>query len=403
MTQAQQNHRMIVPDIARGLALLGIALANVPTAWAPASPELRASSLGGVVHAADVPTVMVTAVTAHSRGLPMFSTLLGFGVGLLAMSLWRKGYPLPAARGRLILRYGILALFGIIHGVLLFFGDIMMLYGFAGIVLAVLMPMRNKALMTTAWVLLGIWLALGLLSTMIVAFLGAGMDVFAVPGAGASYGETLGINANWMLSQLTTLPVFLLSYLPVMLIGFVWARRGVLAHVDKHRPMLWRWVITGAVVAAGVGIPWGLAALGVLPAGWEPGLAMLNSLLGVLTGPAILAGLALACEGTQRKVDAGGTMPLPLQVAAALGKRSMSGYILQSIVLFILVQPYLLGLGANAGATMLGLMAAGAWAAMLIAAWVWEKMGWQGPFEWVHRHLAYGRTGALPARKPLEQ
>lgn len=400
MTQAQQaplapvRPRMVVPDIARGLALLGIALANIATAWAPATEALSGASLGGIRNAADPITIMVTAVTAHSRGLPMFSTLLGFGIGLIAISLWRKNVPLKRARWQLIRRYGLLALFGVAHGVFLFFGDIMMLYGLAGIVFALMIALKNKTLMIIAWVLLGLSFVIGIFTSVAVIFVPPELIGSLMPELAGNYAETLGVNAGWMVTQLTNLPMFLISYGPVMIIGFVWARTGILANVPQHRAYLWRWVIAGVIVALGAGIPWGLAVLDVLPEEYAFALMNLNIFFGVVTGPAILAGLALALQGIQEHTESGAALPSALVPIAALGKRSMSGYILQSIVLFILVQPYMLNMGKDVGATMLAVMALAVWLITVVAAWVWELLGWPGPFEWVHRRLSYGAEGS---------
>ena len=117
---------MLVPDVARGLALLGIALANAPTAWfLDDDTTERADYFGGAVSSADDATVLFTAVTSHVRGLPMFSTLLGFGVGLIVMSLWRRGFPVGRTRAVVVRRYAFLALFGALHAIFLFHGDIM--------------------------------------------------------------------------------------------------------------------------------------------------------------------------------------------------------------------------------------------------------------------------------------
>lgn len=92
MTSAvsQSRPRMIVPDVARGMALLGIALANVCTGWITTThPD--GQYFGGIDsgNVWDKATVLFTAMFAHNRGLPMFSTLLGFGIGLITLSLWR--------------------------------------------------------------------------------------------------------------------------------------------------------------------------------------------------------------------------------------------------------------------------------------------------------------------------
>jgi len=91
--------RLIVPDAARGMALLGIAIANMTTAWI-ITEDRPGAYFGGIVNDSvlDKIAVVFGAFFVHNRGLPMFSTLLGFGVGLIAMSLWRRGFPLGGGR-----------------------------------------------------------------------------------------------------------------------------------------------------------------------------------------------------------------------------------------------------------------------------------------------------------------
>ncbi|NMB23553.1 MAG: DUF418 domain-containing protein, partial [Corynebacterium sp.] len=162
--RSAQRNRILSPDIARGIALLGIALANVATAWLPADSSLEANRLGGMItgSAWEQIAVVFSAMFIHVRGLPMFSTMLGYGVGMIVGSLWRRGYPENQARRVLVRRYGFLALFGLVHMVFLFWGDIMFFYGVAGMLLAVMMTFRDK----TLWWFAGVFFALNHISTL---------------------------------------------------------------------------------------------------------------------------------------------------------------------------------------------------------------------------------------------
>lgn len=145
------QRRMVVPDIARGVMLWGIAIANVATAWVVTGGG-QMTTTGRVVNGSwwDALAIMFTTSFVHSRGFPMFATLLGFGLGIIAMSLYRRGYPLSAARGVLARRYGLLSVFGILHAVFLFWGDIMVTYGLLGLVLITLITVRTKILLWIA-------------------------------------------------------------------------------------------------------------------------------------------------------------------------------------------------------------------------------------------------------------
>lgn len=396
------RQRIIAPDLARGLALLGIALANIATAWTTAEGADRAVSLGGVYDGSvlDQVAVIFSAMFVHVRGLPMFSTLLGFGVGLITMSLWRRGYPRSTARWVLVRRYGLLAAFGALHMVFLFFGDIMVLYGLSGIILALLMPLRDRALMWIAGVLLGL---------QFIGFSVMGVASLVFPEFGELAGTQLPIAdtyGGWVLNNLLFLLLAPASFIPqaltlipVMIIGFVWARRGVLTDPDAHARLLWRWVWVGVAVVLLIGLPLGLAETGVIATESTGLWMMLNTSFGLLTGPAIVAGVTLACRGLQRRIDdapaVGHSVRLspPLVALTALGKRSMSGYILQSLLFVILVLPFGFGLGQNEGAFQLLIWATVVWLITLVAAYGLELAGKRGPFEWTHRRLSYGRNG----------
>lgn len=392
-----QKVRYIAPDLARGLALLGIALANLPTAWAVAQNADSAGFFGGIYGAATLPeqiVVVLQAMFVHVRGLPMFTTLLGFGVGLITMSLWRRGFPPNKARRVLFRRYGILALIGVVHLVLLFFGDIIVQYSLIAFVLIAMITLRDRTLMIIAWVLLGLNVAFYTVVGGILAAFPEYTEFAATTGVfvegSTSYPDYLAFNALGLLATLASSPITGLMLGPLMIIGFVWARRGVLVDVTAHLRLLWSWVAVAATVIVLIGLPWGLAAIGVLPPEWELPLTIINTGAGLFTGPGILALVALLFRGT---VD---TLGPGLRAFVALGQRSMSGYILQSFLFLVLTQPFTLGWGRESGILAQTGIALGVWTTTLVWAYLWDLRGWPGPVEWVHRRLSYGRHGLPP-------
>ncbi|WKE51861.1 DUF418 domain-containing protein [Corynebacterium tuberculostearicum] len=384
---------MIVPDVARGMALLGIAMANMTTAWI-ITTDRPGSYFGGIIDGSawDKAAVVFGAFFVHNRGLPMFSTLLGFGVGLIAMSLWRRGFPVRAARWVIAKRYAFLALMGAVHLVLLFWGDIMFFYGVAGIIIAFLLRKRDSTLLRVAYILFALC-ALG----GVVAFISGAVDpsgVVATEGIGTieSYPDLLLSQLITLGSQAVATPIIVLMYLPVMLVGFVWARQSVLADVPSHRPTLLRWVAIAVAITVVIGSLWSLSTLGVIGQRWANAANNANAFIGVFTGPGILAGLALLLQPVQERLSAGAPLPAVLWPFAALGKRSMSGYVGQSIFFFFLVHPFTLNFGHDLGAFGQAALAFAVWLTTLIGACVLEVFDLRGPFEAVHRRLSYGPT-----------
>ena len=146
------------------------------------------------------------------------------------------------------------------------------------------------------------------------------------------------------------------------------------------------------IITVVIGTLWSLSTLGVIEQRWANAANNANSFLGVFTGPGILAGLALVLQPVQERLSAGAPLPAVLWPFAALGKRSMSGYVGQSILFFCLVHPFMLNFGHELGAFGQAAMAFAVWLATLIFACVLEACGRRGPFEAVHRRLSYGPT-----------
>ena len=401
--------RILAPDVARGFTMLGIAVANATTAWLYISPDTPGSTAGGVVDNSilDKIAIILGSIFTHVRGLPMFATLLGYGVGMIAMSLQRRNYPPKKARLVLIRRYFFLAIFGILHLSLLFFGDIMFVYGVMGIILALLYRFKDQTLL----IITGVLGTLGLILTAV-------MMIYISAGGGSSRTEVM-ISAMQTLSapdsyatlvshaftalsfQIGNLLTGFLFFFPIMILGMVAARHNVLGQPEKYKTLLIRFTIVAVLISFGVGIPLGLAEIGVLPENTVLHLQSLNQVAGIWAGPGIVASIALATLPLQRRIDAahaGGTgypLPVPLQALIALGKRSMTGYLLQSILFVLLTSTFTIGLGRGQGAWEATLIAILIWAITLVIAYALEKANLRGPFESVHRRLSYGRTGQL--------
>lgn len=400
---AMQNtpRRLIVPDLARGMALLGIAMANAAQAWIIndwSEDTSRAGwSVGGVRpdNFLDQVCAVFAAMFVHVRGLPMFNTLLGFGFGLVVASLFRKGYTQKEARRVLVRRYGILALFGLIHLFLLFFGDIMLSYGLVGVVMAFMLKLSTKRLRRISYWILGIFATLGVLGTAMQWFFEFDpTEIGLVPTAElVTVGDYFSANLQMAVFVVASLPFQVLQLAALAMLGFVWAQEGVLTNVDAHRKTLktWTWIAVAIIVL--IGVPWGLTAAGVLPSRLETTFFLLNQALGYFTGPGILAAFALATDSLRNEV------PGWARAFVALGKRSMSGYLAQSFLFIALVVPAFLGLGNDttvSGKIGIGILV---WFITLLLAVALEAAGKQGPFEWAHRHLSYGKTGRIEPKQ----
>ncbi|WKK61508.1 DUF418 domain-containing protein [Corynebacterium sp. P3-F1] len=395
--------RYIAPDVARGMALLGIALANVPTNWLASHDAAHSEFFGGTgadPSALDIVLIIFQAMFVHVRGLAMFSMLLGMGIGMIVGSLWRRGYTNRAAKKVVLKRYFFLFCFGLVHLVFFFPGDILTAYGICGMVTALLIGGSDRVLRIVSGVLLGLWCAYCALGALMIFIQGPGAPILSMDMFYGDMQPTYVDQLHHAVGVLGAHAFPTLSILPLVLLGFVWGRERVMQDVDGYAGRLWAWVIVTVLVILFVGFPFGLSSVGVLPYEWEPGFALLNQALGRLTGPGILAAVMLAMRPVQRRINEGAAVPGWLASFNALGKRSMTGYLGQTLILFPLTSVFLLGIGHDFPIAGQMALATGVWLVTLLAAWLMERRGIPGPFEKLHRTMSYGRDG-LPQHYEL--
>lgn len=404
--------RNLSPDVSRGLVLLGIAIANVLTVWLALGGG-PGDLLGARPEStADNAVAVGSAMLVHQRGLPMFSALLAYGMGLLLTRERQRGTPFIEARNLLLRRYGVLAAMGAVHMIFLFMGDILVAYGLIGIGFALLaLRASDRILLRTAWIILGLLiagaavalvaeLALRTVQPELAQLLFEAINEDPLTGAGTGV-----LDAYWM-QLLLGLIMFVstafggfvfqfIAFAPVMLIGFVAGRRLLLNDPVPHLPLLRKIGYGGIAVSLAGGLVVGLMTIGALgdtPWLWTP--MVVSLVTGLPAGLATVALITLLCRRWQ---GGSGRPPVVIQMLQALGQRSLSGYLFQSVAFLILMPPFALGLATHlsmAGATA---VATGVWLVSLVGAWLLAKAGRPGPAESMHRRMVYGAPAKAAA------
>ncbi|MUN64530.1 DUF418 domain-containing protein [Kocuria sediminis] len=400
--------RVPAPDVARGLMLWVIAVANVTAwIWAPGptdGPRDRTLGAGAGTAGWTADDVVNTAMSmlVDGRGFPLFSFLVGYGVGQIAAREAARGTPLPLARQLLLRRYGWLLLIGALHACLLFPGDIITAYAFGGLFLTLLIAEGTATLLVLA----------GLGSVLMVLYGGASWAV-RTPGTAPfpslvtdSAQEHLALVLAEGAGVVAFAPLQLLGLLPMLLLGLALSRYRVLEDPGPRRGRLLATAVVciGAGLLTGVGT--GLLTTDMLEPSTTAGslLTGLDALTGAAQGIGYALVVALVCARAQRRSPGA---PLrarehpALWSLQALGRRSMSGYIAQSVLFTVLMPPFALGLGRALTPTAALLLGTAVWLVTLLGAVLLERRGLRGPVETVHRRLFAGpardRSGPHPA------
>ncbi|MBB6546760.1 DUF418 domain-containing protein [Nonomuraea rubra] len=368
--------RALAPDLARGAMLLAIAFAHAPL-------FLTDVRRGPAVLNAITDVFHFLFVNNHAR--PMFAFLFGYAlVQLLNRQLDRSGGDWVAARKLLRRRGWWLVAIGLVHVALLVPIDILAIYGFASVVLVGLLRRRDAALLWTA----------GLTFVPATAIVGVGMWFPMSQGISTLTKGSIAATGQdfWTMAaeRLTVWPFGLvvggLAVVPGIVLGMWAARRGYLEEPERHRPFLVRaTVITISGSVAG-SLPAALIQAGVWAdpssaAVWAAVLA--QPLTGYAGGIGMAALVALVAIRAGRRRNRLTTM------VEALGQRSMSLYLFQSIAFLVIFYPYGLGLQDDLGLAGATLVAIGTWVVSLLLADLMRRVGYRGPAEILLRRLAY--------------
>ncbi|MGH3909751.1 MAG: DUF418 domain-containing protein [Pseudonocardiaceae bacterium] len=323
--------------------------------------------------------VLLQTTLVTGRAYPMFALLFGYGIVQLLRRQTAGGVDAATVR-KLVRRRGWwLVLFGFLHALLLFSGDIIGAYGLLAVLLA---GVLTRAGDRTLLIMVAVW-------TVPIVLFPPLEGRWTLPGEG-SYATTdllpaAGIRVLEWVERSVIGSLFLL--VPALLLGVWAARRRLLDEPERHRRLLLRVAVLGIALAAVGGLPWAL----VKAHWWEPSSAAAAAFASVahtLTGyPGGVGYAAVAGLIAIRVRDRRGRT---ITALAACGQRSLTCYLLQSVVFVAVLAAYGGGLGDRFGIVEIAVLATVTWAlTVLLAEWM-SRRGYRGPAEVLLRRLTYG-------------
>ena len=387
-------------DLIRGIAVLGILAVNVANFAAPGSAAVS-PDLPHASSAADHAAWLITFVLFEGKMRALFSML--FGASLLLFiermdATARDGTWLQARRLLWLM------LFGYLHFMLVWDGDILFLYAVVGFVALLLRRWSSRQMVLGAALTLAVWQGWGL--SIWGGSLGDEAAVVsgkATPAAQKRHAADLALfraydaqdaidaKRSWLslakhkLAERVPDPLGLVGFnwgetLPWMLIGMALLKSGLFAGAWPRRRMV-------RLAAAGLALG-GAATLAF--AAWaashhypEIALRFAMQFGGVLPHTAMTLGyaalLVLAAQALLRTV--------PGQMLEAAGRMAFSNYLGTSLVMTALCQGWGLGLYGQFGAAQRWTLVLLVWALILAWSQPWLTRYRQGPMEWLWRSL----------------
>lgn len=361
--------RIPAPDLARGVMLLLIAMAYA-TVYA---------GLGfGVVSPGqpwwDTVATTVSTLVLDNRAFPMFAILFGYGVAWGVRRRRERHVDAIDTVFQLRRRAWMLLAVGAVHAVLVFPGEILTSYGLA-ILLTGWLLFRSRRTLARAAVVTGIFYVVSVTAGMLLqtyARREEGAAISAIPGYTSA--------EDWIerIVGVPFAPVYLTVVYPLLILvilGYVAADARLLEEPDRHRTLLVRTAVAGISVSVLGAVPSALVTAKVPEAGWvaEGSLMSVQVLTGVAGGAGYVALFALLSDRIVAAWRRGASAVM------AVGKRSLTFYLLNSVLVAVVLHPDLIGL--HTGALGALAVATAAWSVSVLLAVLLERAGRTGPME----------------------
>ncbi len=211
-----------------------------------------------------------------------------------------------------------------------------------GLALVLLVRSGDRVLRLVAWMTLPAFVLLGALD-------GLGQPPPQVP---PTYLADLVLRAGTAVTTVLGAPVLVAALLPPAVVGLLLARNRVLEAPDRHLPLLRRVVLVGLPVSVLGAVPLVLMATQTVqaPVGVRRLAGALHGGTGLVGAGAFLRSGRLvrappATDGSGRGRPGTGAVG----ALAAVGERSLTCYLLQSVLLVPLLSPWALGLAGRSG------------------------------------------------------
>lgn len=396
ITPTDTKQRYVILDFLRGIALLGICLANFPEF---ALYTFQKKEVVEAMPTADIDHVVkfFQYVFIDGKFYTIFSLLFGIGFSIIITSYSQKSENgLSLFYRRMI----ILVLIGLFHLVFLWAGDILILYAIVGLLLPLFKNVPDKKLLTVSVILLLVPI---LIDTLIATFgwnlatpvikatryfhemVGITEDNFPVwLVEGQSYWDIVKFNLGGSFIRMQEFidgnRIF--KVLGLFLLGLYIGRNKIYTNLNENKPLLKKVCFWGFIIGLPTSFLYAWDAVSGHPLGMT-GSATAYAVSVVPLGFAYISAICLwYIKNTERKI---------FKILAAPGRVALTNYIGQSVFGIIIFYGIGLELGAKVGLVYVELIAAGVFLTQVCLSNIWLHYFRFGPLEWIWRMLTYGK------------
>jgi uncharacterized protein len=386
-------------DVLRGVAVLGILAVNAAAFALPMDAAMAPEQSPFPLVGASAVTHWLVEVFFHQKFVTLFSMLFGVSIFLVG------GERGDEARGRVLRRRLLwLGLFGLIHGLAFWYGDILLLYAWSGLFVMLMRSMSARSLIlfgaaaTLALATLQaatMWMTVNGPALLVDALSDESLSLAegAVSASIAAYhsGWPAGLIENlkaWGILQSASLFGYVFATVPLMMLGLGLFKAGFF-HGRLPTRLYLAMVAVGGVVMTLLGLlEWREIMAG-------PGVQATHGWVEVVAAYPIFITLAYA-SGLILLTSRG--VGWVRRLFAPVGQMAFTNYLTQTLIMTSLFYmpwgPRLMGQVDYPGQWSI---VVAVWALQLIWSPLWLSRFRMGPLEWLWRRLSYGHD--LPLRR----
>ena len=398
-----EAERIASLDVLRGVAVLGILVINIQW-FAMIFTALFNPTAYGDLTGANLWVWRLSHLLAEQKFMTIFSLLFGAGVVLMTQRAEAKSFSTARVYYRRTLW---LILFGLLHGYLLWYGDILFLYGVCGLLVYLLWKKSPRGLLLLGLLALavpsGMLFVLGLTTPLWPPDAVRQVTESWLPPAEKIAAEVAAYQGGWVAQmqhrvaaalqgQIGELAILGLGRAGgLMLMGMGLYQLGVFSAARSR-------AFYGGMVAVGglVGLP--LVAYGMhrnFAAGWDVRYSMFLGAQWNYWGSVLVSGMwvglvMLACRSRTWQPL---TRPL-----AAVGQMAFTNYILQTVICTFIFYGHGLGLFGTVSRVQQITIVFAVWVLQLVVSPLWLRSFQFGPLEWLWRSLTYLQLAPLRRR-----
>ena len=381
-------HRIEHLDILRGFALFGVLLVNM----AAFSSSFFADMAGRQWSAPlDRAAAFLISLLAEGKFISIFSLLFGLGFTIQLERAEARGGPFLGLYFRRLL---VLLIFGLVHGFLIWMGDVLVTYALLGFFLFWFRHRSPRTLLVWIIVLLSLLLLLALASAGLDGSSQEGMlelaeaaDIYRT----GTYLEILEQRAIEVLTLNAMIVVFGPYVFAMFLIGVLIGQKRILHEVSENHALFRR------LIAWGLPIGLSVSFLNAFTLELATGVDFAAKM--VLGGVALVAVPAQSLAYLSIVVLLAGNPDWGprLRPLAAVGRMALTNYLLQSVICTLIFNGYGLGYFGEVGPALGIVLTVTIFSIQIVVSGWWLRHFRFGPMEWLWRSLTYLR------RQPMRE